>query len=61
MIGMVKQDSPTQIKVYDERGVFIFNREGILVGYTQDTLAIKDVQSDTIRVYDSKGTFKYNR
>lgn len=61
MIGMVEQVSETQVKVFDERGVFMFNREGILQGYTQDSLVLKDIQSDAIRVYNSKGTFQYNR
>lgn len=61
MIGMVKQVSDTQVSVYDEKGTFMFNREGILEGYTQDSLVLKDIQSDAIRVYDGKGTFRYNR
>jgi len=61
MIGMVKQDSPTQVKVYDEKGTFMFNREGILVGYTATSLSLKSPYSESVSVYNEKGTFQYNR
>ena len=57
-IATAKQDS-SQVKVYDEKGNFIFSRSGQLVGYTSKTVTIKDGSQN--KTYDNKGNFKFSR
>lgn len=58
MIATAKQDS-SQVKVYDEKGNFMFSRSGELVGYTSTTVTIKDGSQN--KTYDNKGNFKFSR
>lgn len=58
MIATAKQDS-SQVKVYDEKGNFMFSRSGELVGYTSTTVTIKEGSQN--KTYDSKGNFKFSR
>jgi hypothetical protein len=48
MIGMVKQQG-TNVYVYSETGSFMFNKTGNLVGYTSNTVTVK--QGGTTYVY----------
>jgi len=58
MIATAKQES-SQVKVYDEKGNFMFSRSGELVGYTSTTVTIKDGSQN--KTYDNKGNFKFSR
>ena len=57
-IASAKQES-SQVKVYDEKGNFMFSRSGELVGYTSTTITIKDGSQN--KTYDNKGNFKFSR
>jgi len=57
-IATAKQES-SQVKVYDEKGNFMFSRSGELVGYTSTTITIKDGSQN--KTYDNKGNFKFSR
>lgn len=58
MIATAKQDS-SQVKVYDEKGNFMFSKSGELVGYTPSTVTIKDGSQN--KTYDNKGNFKFSK
>jgi len=58
LIATAKQES-SQVKVYDEKGNFLFSRSGELVGYTSTTVTIKDGSQN--KTYDNKGNFKFSR
>jgi len=59
-IGTVKQNSPTQVYVYDENGNYKFAVNGELVGYTASTVSVKpNPSSNPIYVYDEKGQYKF--
>ena len=58
MIAIAKQEG-SSVRVYDERGSFMFQKSGELQGYTSTTVSIKEGSS--IRVYDEKGSFKFQR
>ena len=58
LIATAKQDS-SQVRVYDEKGNFLFSKSGELVGYTATTMTIKDGSQN--RTYDNKGNFKFSK
>ncbi len=58
MIAMAKQDGQN-VRVYNERGIALFVKRGILQGYTSTTVTIKDSSSSTIRVFDEHGTVTF--
>lgn len=58
LIATAKQDS-SQVRVYDEKGNFLFSKSGELVGYTSTTVTIKDGSQN--RTYDNKGNFKFSK
>ena len=58
MIGMAKQQG-TNVMVYNESGGFMFNKTGNLVGYTSDTVTVK--QGGTTYVYGIHGEIKSTR
>ena len=49
---MAKQQG-TNVMVYSETGSFMFNKTGNLVGYTSNTVTVK--QGGTTYVYDEYG------
>lgn len=55
MIGMAKQQG-TNVMVYSETGSFLFNKTGNLVGYTSNTVTVK--QGGTTYVYGEHGEVK---
>lgn len=58
MIATAKQES-RQVKVYDEKGNFMFSKTGELVGYTANTVTVKDGSQN--KTYDNKGNFKFSK
>jgi hypothetical protein len=58
MIGSAKQQG-TNVMVYNESGGFMFNRTGNLVGYTSNTVTVK--QGGTTYVYGERGEIKSTR
>ena len=58
MIGMAKQQG-TNVMVYNESGGFMFNKTGNLVGYTSDSVTVK--QGGTTYVYGVHGEIKSTR
>lgn len=58
MIGSAKQQG-TNVMVYNESGGFMFNKTGNLVGYTSNTVTVK--QGGTIYVYGEHGEIKSTR
>jgi len=58
MIGMAKQQG-SNVMVYNESGGFMFNKTGNLVGYTSDTVTVK--QGGTTYVYGIHGEIKSTR
>lgn len=58
MIGVAKQEGST-VKVYNEKGSFLFSKSGQLQGFTSTTVAIKE--GSTIKVYDEKGSFQFSK
>lgn len=58
MIGMAKQQG-TNVYVYSETGGFMFNKTGNLVGYTSNTVTVK--QGGTIYVYGEHGEIKFTK
>ena len=56
MIGMAKQQG-TNVYVYSETGSFMFNKTGNLVGYTSNTVTVK--QGGTTYVYGEHGEIKF--
>ena len=58
MIGIVKQQG-TNVMVYSESGSFMFNKTGNLVGYTSNTVTVK--QGGTTYVYGEQGEIKSTR
>ena len=58
MIGVAKQEG-SWVKVYDEKGSFLFSQSGELQGFTSTTVAIK--QGSTIKVYNEKGSFQFSK
>lgn len=58
MIEMAKQQG-TNVMVYNESGGFMFNKTGNLVGYTSDTVTVK--QGGTTYVYGVHGEIKSTR
>ena len=57
-IGMAKQNG-TMVEVYDENGSYLFSRSGELVGFTANTVAIKD--GNVVSVYDATGSYQFSR
>lgn len=58
MIGSAKQQG-TNVMVYNESGGFMFNKTGNLVGYTSDTVTVK--QGGTTYVYGERGEIKFTK
>ena len=58
MIGMAKQQG-TNVCVYSETGSFMFNKTGNLVGYTSNTVTVK--QGGTTYVYGEHGEIKFTK
>jgi len=56
MIGMAKQQG-SNVMVYSETGSFLFNKTGDLVGYTSNTVTVK--QGGTTYVYGEHGEIKF--
>ena len=56
MIGMAKQQG-TNVMVYSETGSFMFNKTGNLVGYTSNTVTVK--QGGTTYVYGEHGEIMF--
>ena len=55
MIGIAKQQG-TNVMVYSETGSFMFNKTGNLVGYTSNSVTVK--QGGTTYVYGEHGEVK---
>lgn len=53
---MAKQQG-TNVMVYSETGSFMFNKTGNLVGYTSNTVTVK--QGGTTYVYGEHGEIKF--
>lgn len=53
----------SMLRVYNERGVQIFNISGVaeLVGYTSTTVSVKLRGDKQTRTYDEKGRFKFKK
>lgn len=58
MIGSAKQQG-TNVYVYSETGGFMYNKTGTLVGYTSNTVTVK--QGGTTYVYGEHGEIKLTR
>lgn len=58
-IGIVKQDN-NRVKVYNDRGTFLFARPGAINGYTQESFSVKN-NNGTVKQYDAKGNYKFSR
>ena len=58
MIGMAKQQG-SNVMVYNESGGFMYNKTGNLVGYTSNTVTVK--QGGTTYVYGERGEIKSTR
>jgi len=59
-IGTAKQNSPTQVYAYDDKGNYKFAVSGELVGYTGSTISVKpNPSSKQIYVYDENGRYKF--
>ena len=58
MIGMAKQQG-TNVMVYSVTGSFMFNKTGNLIGYTSNTVTVK--QSATTYVYGEHGEVKFTK
>ena len=58
MIALAKQHS-AWVRVFDEHNHQLFDRPGELVGYTSDTVSIR--QGNYIRVVDEKNHIKFTR
>lgn len=58
MIGMAKQQG-TNVMVYSETGSFMFNKTGNLIGYTSNTVTVK--QGATTYVYCEHGEVKFTK
>jgi hypothetical protein len=58
MIGMAKQQG-TNVMVYSVTGSFMFNKTGTLVGYTSNTVTVK--QGATTYVYGNHGEIKFTK
>lgn len=58
-IGIVKQDN-NRVKVYNDRGTFLFARSGAINGYTQESFYVKN-NNGTVKQYDAKGNYKFSR
>ena len=59
MIVAVKQINK-KVWVYNEKGNILFNRYGELMGYTSNTISIKN-NTGAIIVYDDKGNILFRR
>ena len=55
MIGMAKQQG-SNVMVYNEAGSFMFNKTGNLVGFTSNTVTVK--QGGTTYIYGERGEIK---
>jgi len=55
---MAKQQG-TNVCVYSETGCFMFNKTGNLVGYTSNTVTVK--QGGTTYVYGEHGEIKFTK
>ena len=55
---MAKQQG-TNVMVYIETGSFMFNKTGNLVGYTSNTVTVK--QGGTTYVYDEYGEINFTK
>lgn len=58
MIGMAKQQG-TNVMVYSVTGCFMFNKTGNLIGYTSNTVTVK--QGATTYVYGEHGEIKFTK
>ena len=58
LYGMAKQQG-TNVYVYSETGGFMFNKTGNLVGYTSNTVTVK--QGGTTYVYGEHGEIKFTK
>ena len=58
LYGMAKQQG-TNVCVYSETGSFMFNKTGNLVGYTSNTVTVK--QGGTTCVYGEHGEIKFTK
>ena len=58
-IATAKQESASNVAVYDEKGTFLFSRSGQLVGFTPTSVTIKNGSRN--EVYDNKGNFQFSR
>ena len=58
MIGYAEQKGST-VYVYSQTGVYLWSKYGTLIGYTSDTVSIK--QGSMTYVYDERGVFKFAR
>jgi hypothetical protein len=58
MIEMAKQQG-TNVMVYSETGSFMFNKTGNLVGYTSNTVTVK--QGGTTYVYGEYGEINFTK
>ena len=53
-----QQDSNVpQVYVYDSKGHYMFSVNGVLVGYTADTVSVRQ-STGQIYIYDSNGHYK---
>jgi hypothetical protein len=59
MIVAAKQINK-KVWVYNEKGNILFNRYGELMGYTSNTISIKN-DTGVIIVYDDKGNILFRR
>ena len=57
-IGMAKQNG-SSVEVYDEKGSYLFSRNGELAGFTLNIVAIKE--GNSVCVYDANGSYQFSR
>ena len=58
MIAIAKQEG-NYVKLFDEKGGYMFCLTGELQGYTATTVSVKEGTS--IKVFDDKGAYKFCR
>lgn len=58
MIAAVQQVG-NQVRVYNERGLVLFNKCGTLIGYTGNTVSIK--LNSTVWTYDCSGRVLFGK
>jgi len=57
-IGSAVQQG-SSVKVYDERGSFLFSKNGQLVGYTFGNVSIR--KGDSVETYDERRHFLFSK